>query len=157
MQSGIDALIDELDPETRATLDLANPARVQRAWEVLQATGKGLARWHAQTPAPILPASQTSAFVLRPDVAWLHARIKSRFEAMVAQGAIEEARAALPVWDSRAPWAKAIGAPELIAYLKGHISLAEAITAATLATRQYAKRQRTWFRNRMSAWQDLGS
>ena len=67
----------------------------------------------------------------------------------------EEARAALPYWDAAQPWAKAIGAPELIAHLRGEISLSDARDAATLASRQYAKRQRTWFRSRMKAWREL--
>ncbi len=153
--AGIDALIGDLDLETRRMIDLANPARVQRAWEVLQATGQGLADWHKQTPAPLLPIDQTTALVLRPDVNWLNKRIDARFEAMIAQGAVEEVLAVLPCWDPHAPWAKAIGAPELIAHVKGHISLADAIAAATLASRQYAKRQRTWFRTRMSEWRGL--
>lgn len=154
-RAGIDTLIGDLDLETRRMIDLANPARVQRAWEVLQATGQGLADWHKQTPAPLLPIDQTTALVLRPDVNWLNKRIDARFEAMIAQGAVEEVLSVLPCWDPHAPWAKAIGAPELIAHVKGHISLAEAIAAATLASRQYAKRQRTWFRTRMSEWRGL--
>jgi tRNA dimethylallyltransferase len=77
---------------------------------------------------------------------------------MLREGALDEARAALPHWpasDAPGPmplWTRAIGAPELIAHLRGQMSLAEAEAAATLATRQYAKRQRTWFRSRMAGW-----
>jgi len=149
---GVGALLQQLDPRTRAQIDTQNPARVQRAWEVLHATGTGLADWQARTPPPLLPVPQATALVLRPQVEWLNARIDSRFAAMMAQGALEEARAMLPHWQPRAPWAKAIGAPELIAHLQGHISLPQTHQAATLATRQYAKRQRTWFRNRMKDW-----
>lgn len=154
-REGVAALLTQLDPLTRAQIDVANPARVQRAWEVLHATGTGLAEWQARTPPPLLPVTKATALVLRPDVEWLNARIDSRFAAMMAQGALDEARAVLPFWAPRAPWAKAIGAPELIAHLQGHISLSQTIAAATLATRQYAKRQRTWFRNRMKHWQNL--
>ena len=153
--NGADALLAELDAPTRARIDPANPARIQRAWEVLQATGRGLADWQDDTPAPALPLARTSAFVLRPPVPWLDARISARFDAMVTGGALSEARAALPHWDARAPWARAIGAPELIAHLQGHMSLSDACAAATLATRQYAKRQRTWFRARMGGWTTL--
>lgn len=149
---GVGALLAQIDPLTRAQIDTANPARVQRAWEVLHATGTGLAEWQARTPPPLLPSAQATAFVMHPQVEWLNARIDSRFAGMMAQGALEEARAALPYWNPGAPWAKAIGAPELIAHLQGHMSLPEAQEAATLATRQYAKRQRTWFRNRMRNW-----
>ncbi|MCH8466878.1 MAG: tRNA (adenosine(37)-N6)-dimethylallyltransferase MiaA [Roseinatronobacter sp.] len=154
-QAGAEALATDLDSATRAQIDLANPARVQRAWEVLCATGKGLAEWQAQTPPPLLPLSQTTPYVLRPQVDWLNSRTDSRFASMMAQGALAEASAALPHWQPRAPWARAIGAAELIAHLQGHISLSQAVADATLATRQYAKRQRTWFRNRMGAWQAL--
>lgn len=152
---GHDALLAELDPDTTRRIDTANPARVQRAWEVLQATGRGLAAWQAETPPPLLPLHRASALVLMPPKDWLAQRIDSRFDSMIAAGALEEARAALPVWDPAAPWARAIGAPELIAHLQGQISLSDAIAAAKLATRQYAKRQRTWFRARMRDWQLL--
>ncbi len=154
-REGPEALSRELDAPTRARIDLSNPARIQRAWEVLQSTGEGLVAWQARTPDPVLPLHATTPMVLSPPVDWLNERIDSRFVSMMAQGALEEVRAMLPIWDPRAPWAKAIGAPELIAHLQGHISLKAAVDAATLATRQYAKRQRTWFRNRMKAWRAL--
>ncbi|NBB97844.1 MAG: tRNA (adenosine(37)-N6)-dimethylallyltransferase MiaA [Alphaproteobacteria bacterium] len=154
-RAGLETLLAELDPDTAARIDTRNPARVQRAWEVQRATGRGLAAWQDDTPPPLLPLAKTSAFVMLPAPEWSAQRIATRFEAMLAQGAMDEARAVLPIWDARAPWAKAIGAPELIAHLQGHISLADAVAAATLATRQYAKRQRTWFRARMSDWARL--
>lgn len=152
---GIAALLAELDADTAARIDRANPARVQRAWEVLAATGRGLADWQDRTGPAILPLAACEALVIRPDVDWLDARIARRFNMMLDEGALEEARAALPHWDAAQPWAKAIGAPELIAYLRGEISLGEARDAATLASRQYAKRQRTWFRSRMKAWREV--
>lgn len=155
---GIAALLSGLDAATAARLDRQNPARVQRAWEVLRATGRGLADWQADTPAPLLPLGRAEAWVLTPRPDWLAARINRRFAQMLDQGALDEVRAALPHWplDSGAPtaplWTRAIGAPDLIAHLRGQISLSEAIEAATLATRQYAKRQRSWFRARMQGW-----
>ncbi|MCC5992025.1 MAG: tRNA (adenosine(37)-N6)-dimethylallyltransferase MiaA [Rhodobacteraceae bacterium] len=154
-RDGQAALLAELDPATAARIDTANPARIQRAWEVLQATGRGLADWQANTPPPALPLSRASAYVLRPSRDWLNTRIDSRFDGMIAAGALEEARAALPHWQPGAPWTRAIGAPELIAHLQGHISLHHAIEAAKLASRQYAKRQRSWFRNRCRDWTSL--
>ncbi len=145
-------MVAMLDPATAAKTDLANLARVQRAWEVLRATGRGLAAWQAQTPPPLLPPTRCRKVVLRPDVDWLNARIDRRFDLMMAAGALEEARAELPTWDPARPSARAIGAPELIAHLQGQMSLSEAVAAAKLASRQYAKRQRTWFRSRMGDW-----
>ncbi len=146
------ALVAGLDPATAAKTDLANLARVQRAWEVRRATGRGLADWQRDTPPPLLPRAAAAAFVFRPDVAWLDARIAARFDAMMAQGALEEARAELPFWDPARPSARAIGAPELVAHLRGEMPLDAAVAAARLASRRYAKRQRTWFRARMGDW-----
>ncbi|WP_435168053.1 tRNA (adenosine(37)-N6)-dimethylallyltransferase MiaA [Falsirhodobacter sp. 1013] len=148
-------LIRALDADTAAGIDLSNRARVQRAWEVLRATGKGLAAWQADTPPPLLPLDRAMALVLRPKAAWLDARIDRRFDMMMADGALEEARAELPHWQANRPSSRAIGAPELIAHLRGEMTLEDAVAAGKLATRQYAKRQRTWFRNRMRAWQEL--
>ncbi len=156
--AGLAAMTADLDPATRARIDTANPARVQRAWEVLMASGRGLAQWQAETGPPLLRAQDCEALVLHLQVPRLDARIAQRFDLMLAGGALDEARAALPHWPSAnnssqpPPWTRAIGAPELIAHLRGQISLESARDAAILASRQYAKRQRTWFRNRMGDW-----
>ena len=152
---GIAVLRQELDAGTAARIDLRNGARVQRAWEVLAATGRGLAAWQADTPPPLLPLAGTEALVLVPDVDWLNARIERRFAGMLADGALEEARAALDGWDPALPASRAIGAADLVAHLQGRMTLAEAGIAASLASRQYAKRQRTWFRSRMAGWRRL--
>jgi tRNA dimethylallyltransferase len=155
---GIPALLGDLDADTAARIDRQNPARVQRAWEVLRTTGRGLAAWQAETAPPLIPLAGAEAWVMTPDRDWLNARIARRFDAMLDEGALDEARTALPHWpaDAGGPtaplWTRAIGAPDLVAHLRGHISLDEARETATLATRQYAKRQRSWFRNRMKAW-----
>lgn len=149
------ALLAELDPATATRIDQRNPVRVQRAWEVLHATGRGLAAWQDDTPAPILPLTDAEALVLVPDVDWLNARIDRRFQQMLTDGALNEAQANLAGWDPRRPSSKAIGGPDLIAHLRGEISLDDAATAATLVSRQYAKRQRTWFRSNMKAWRQV--
>ncbi|MCR8547315.1 tRNA (adenosine(37)-N6)-dimethylallyltransferase MiaA [Salipiger sp. P9] len=146
------AMAVELDPETRGRIDLANPMRVQRAWEVLQATGRGIAAWQADTPPPLLPLAQAQPILFDAPKDWLNARIERRFRQMVAAGALEEARANLPGWSPALPSAKAIGAAELMAHLRGEIALDEAIARATVLTRQFAKRQRSWFRARMKSW-----
>lgn len=152
---GYTALLAELDPATAARIDCRNPVRIQRAWEVLRSTGRGLASWQGDTPAPLLPLAQSEALVVVPDVAWINTRIDRRFHQMLTQGALEEARANLPGWDPKRPSSKAIGGPELIAHLKGETSLEQATEASVLASRQYAKRQRTWFRSNMKAWRQL--
>ncbi|MBL9054772.1 MAG: tRNA (adenosine(37)-N6)-dimethylallyltransferase MiaA [Rhodobacteraceae bacterium] len=152
---GVAALLAGVDAATAARIDRQNGARVQRAWEVLRATGRGLADWQADTPPPLLPLAQVEPVVLRPQVAWLDARIALRFDQMLSQGALEEVRAELPHWQPALPSAKAIGAPELIAHLRGETTLYEAKLAAVLASRRYAKRQRTWFRSRMAEWRGV--
>lgn len=152
---GIAALLDTLDAGTRARIDTANPMRVQRAWEVQAATGRGLADWQDATPPPLLPVSACTALVVEAPKAWLTPRITRRFDAMLGAGALDEARANLDGWDAARPASQAIGAPELIAHLRGEITLEAAREAAIIATRRYAKRQRTWFRARMRGWHRL--
>lgn len=148
----LDSLLAGLDPRTASGLDRRNRARVQRAWEVLRATGRGLAEWQADTPPPLLSLAETHPLVLRPEVPWLDARIGARFDAMLAEGAVEEVRALLPCWREGAPAYCALGAEEIRAHLEGRMTLAEARERAVTASRVYAKRQRTWFRSRMGAW-----
>lgn len=152
---GFAGLLAELDAATAARIDRQNGARIQRAWEVLRATGRGLAQWQDETPAPALPLTSAEALVIRPPVDWLDARIARRFEMMLDAGALDEARAALPQWNPKLPASRAIGAPELIEYLQGKSTLSDAVDAAVLASRRYAKRQRTWFRSRMAAWREF--
>jgi tRNA dimethylallyltransferase len=90
---------------------------------------------------------------MAPDRDWLHDRIEERFRAMVSGGGLEEARAFAALGlDPALPAAKAIGVPEMIAAAMGECPVDEAVEAAIIATRQYAKRQETWFRNQMPDW-----
>ncbi len=146
-------MLAAIDAPTRAQIDTANRARVQRAWEVLQATGRGLAAWQAETGAPALPEARAHCLVFEADKDWLNARIERRLDLMIAGGALEEAEALLADYDPALPAHRAIGAPELIAHLRGEMTLAQAREAAVIATRQFAKRQRTWFRSKMRDWQ----
>ncbi len=152
-QMPLEALSDALDDTTRMRIDMKNRARVQRAWEVLRATGRALADWQDDTPPPVLPYENCTALVVEADRDWLEARIRRRFSMMIANGALEEARAMQGRYNPNLPSCKAIGVPELMAHLNGDLSLAEAEESASVATRQYAKRQRTWFRSRMKKWQ----
>lgn len=149
---GHGALLADLDPETAGRIDQRNPMRVQRAWEVQKTTGRGLAHWQDNTPPPLLPLADTLALRVDVERDWLNARIARRFDLMLDQGALDEAQANLAHWDPTQLSAKAIGAPELIAHLNGEMSLADAREKATIATCQFAKRQRTWLRSRMADW-----
>jgi len=150
-----ETMLAALDPATATRIDQQNPMRVQRAWEVHRTTGRGLAAWQDDTPPPLLPLSDCSALLIDAPKDWLTPRIERRFDAMLDLGALGEARANLANWDPSLPSSRAIGAPELIAHLKGELTLDQARGAAIIATRQYAKRQRTWFRARMKAWNRL--
>jgi tRNA dimethylallyltransferase len=149
------ATLKNIDPETATGLDLENPMRVQRAWEVLQETGRGLKSWQKDTPPPLIARDQAEALVLQAPAEQLERRIIRRFDWMLENGALGEVENMLPKWNQDLPSSRAIGAPELVAYVKGDLSLDDATTRSIIATRQYAKRQRTWFRNRLSLWKTL--
>ena len=152
---GLNQMIAALDAATQARTDLRNPMRVQRAWEVQRTTARSLADWQDATAPPLLPLAHCHRRLLDADRDWLNARIARRFEAMLAAGALDEVRAHLASVQAAHPSAKAIGAPELAAHLRGELSLSQASEAASIATRQFAKRQRTWFRARMRDWQRI--
>lgn len=154
-QGEAQALLAELDSATAARIDPKNPMRIQRAWEVLQTTGRGLASWQDDTGPALLPLDQAQALLIDAPKDWLTPRIEQRFDLMLAAGALDEARANAESWHPALPSAKAIGAAELIAHVRGDMSLEDARTAAVIATRQYAKRQRSWFRARMKDWRVL--
>lgn len=154
--------LDRRDPATAQSLDRQNPRRVQRAWEVLQATGRGLVHWHRDTPAPPMPLAGCAALVLEAPPAWLTPRIEARLHRMIKAGVLEEVRANMrrglldPTADGvKHPSSKAIGASQLREYLQGALSLDAALDRAVVETRRYAKRQRTWFRTGMADWQHI--
>jgi tRNA dimethylallyltransferase len=153
---GIEALYAELarrDPAGAARLKPADRARIPRALEVIEATGRPLADWHQDRMQPILDAANTAMIFLAPDRAELHRRIDARFEAMVAAGALDEV-AALDArgLDPMLPAMKAHGLPWLRRHLHGEIALAEAVAGAKQDTKRYTKRQVTWFRHQMPRW-----
>lgn len=148
-------LIDGVDPLTLAGLDTNNRARVQRAWEVQRATGRSLHSWQADTPPPVLQIENCIPLVFDVDKAWLLNRIVRRFDQMLEKGALDEVAAMRERFDPALPAFKAIGVPELMLFLEGQITLDQARERATISTRQFAKRQRTWFRARMKNWNRL--
>ena len=139
------------DPEAGARLRASDTQRTLRAYEVLEGTGKPLSYWQKQTGTPVLNGMKLAKFVLSPDRAELHRRIDARFLAMMGEGAMDEA-VALSKLELAPSAAKILGLRELRAAHRGEIPRAEAVARAQAATRQYAKRQLTWFRQRMSDW-----
>ncbi len=154
--AGAAALLAELDAPTAARIDRSNPVRVQRAWEVLRATGRGLADWQDETGPPLLPLDRAVPLVVEAPRDRLSPRIARRFDAMLDAGVLDEARANAPGWSPDLPSARAIGAADLVAHIRGEIPLDAARDRILTLTRQYAKRQRSWFRGRMSAWLSVG-
>jgi tRNA dimethylallyltransferase len=148
---GVAALHERLahkDPKTAARLKPSDPQRTLRAYEVFEATGRPLADWQEGGAAPLLKG-RLARFVLdlpRPE---LRARIATRFETMVENGGLEEAQS-LKDLDPALPAAKLLGLRPLLALAEGHLNREAAILAAVTATRQFAKRQVTWFRHRMA-------
>ncbi|WP_055045150.1 tRNA (adenosine(37)-N6)-dimethylallyltransferase MiaA [Devosia sp. A16] len=146
-------LIMARDPLMASRLKAPDPQRVIRALAVLQATGRSLASYQDEAQTALLDGFALERLVLNPDREVLRQRIARRFEAMFAGGAVEEVEALLALrLDPSLPAMKAIGVPEIAAMLAGEIDEEIAIERAVIATRQYAKRQRTWFRNRMADW-----
>ncbi len=139
--------LSERDPVTAARLKPGDTQRVLRAWEVLEATGKPLSAWHENPPAPLLTAPTFNILVLPPRE-HVYAVCDARLKAMVANGALDEVRGLMASGiDPRSGAGKALGVTDLAAYLRGEQDLDVALNLAQTATRQYAKRQMTWFRN----------
>lgn len=143
------ALLAEKDPVMAARLGPSNTQRLARAWEVWAATGRSLADWQTEPNQGAYPARWLT-IVLDPPRAELAAAAESRFRRMIDHGALDEARAIAALHlAADCPALKALGLPELMAYCNGTRDLNQAITQAVQATRQYAKRQSTWFRHQI--------
>ena len=148
---GVEALharLTDRDPLTAARLRPSDPQRVLRAYEVFESTGRPLAEWQETPAEPVLKAARLAAFVLDPPRDVRRARIAQRFETMLDAGALDEARA-LEGLDPGLPAAKLLGLRPLQALARGTLTRGEALDGAITATRQFAKRQMTWFRHRM--------
>jgi tRNA dimethylallyltransferase len=141
------------DPDTAAKLRISDTQRILRAADVLAATGVPLSGWQRVSGKPVLDGLTLGRYLLAPPREILHGRLERRFRAMVEAGALDEARA-LAELDESLPAAKALGVPQLLRHLAGELSLEAAVVEAQIATRQYAKRQVTWFRNRTD-WRRL--
>lgn len=146
------ALVRE-DPAAARRLAAADTTRVARALEVVRSTGRPLADWQGAREGGIGDRVTLAPLILLPDREWLFARCDRRLGVMFDDGGIEEVRTLIARADvpPDAPVRRAIGVPEIAAMLAGEIDRDEALARARLATRQYAKRQYTWFRNQPPA------
>ncbi len=147
-------VLSERDSNMAARLQPGDGQRIVRALAVLEATGRSLLEWRNEPLEPALLALDTcDARVLMPERGSLYSRIDARLDVMIAAGAIEEVeRLAAQDLDPSLPAMKALGVPHFIAMLKGELARDEAVQRAKAETRQYAKRQMTWFRHQMPGW-----
>jgi tRNA dimethylallyltransferase len=153
---GAGALHAELtlrDPVAAGRLSPGDGVRIVRALEVIEATGSPLSAWHRAGMPALVDARKALKVVLSLERGKLHQRIDVRFDAMMANGALEEVQALhARGLDPLLPAMKAHGVPRLIAALNGDIPVLEAVDAAKRDTRRYTKRQLTWFRNQLPDW-----
>ena len=147
----------ELGYAAVAITDECSLAGIVRALEVLEATGRSIAAFQQQTGPVIVDPDSARKIVVLPDRAVLHQRINGRFEAMLEQGAEDEVRALLALnLPAEMPAMKAIGVSQIAAMFRGELTRDEVIDRGSAATRQYAKRQMTWFRNQMDdSWERM--
>ena len=136
------------DPASAARLAPGDTQRLIRAWEVVEATGRPIGDWQAETLPPPSHLRFSVVVLMAPRVA-VYRACDRRLEAMVKAGALDEVRELLALgYPPDLPVMKALGVSELAAALRGQLTLAEAVAKAQQATRRYAKRQLTWFRHR---------
>jgi tRNA dimethylallyltransferase len=149
------ALLRKKDPEAALRLDPADGQRIARALEVLEASGRSILAWQAEAPEALLKPENAEMILLEPERKLLVERIERRFDHMIGEGAAAEVETLLALrLDASLPAMKAIGVREIAAALDGRIEMDDAVERAKAATRQYAKRQATWFRHQMGPeWQ----
>jgi tRNA dimethylallyltransferase len=147
----------QLDPAAAGGLSIQDGQRIVRALEVTAATGESILRFHGQAGPMLVDPAGAEKIVVLPERAVLHQRINGRFEKMLEQGAEDEVRALLALGlPPEMPVMKAIGVSQIAAMLNGELTRSEVIEKGAAATRQYAKRQMTWFRNQMDeSWKRL--
>ncbi|MEE9588429.1 MAG: tRNA (adenosine(37)-N6)-dimethylallyltransferase MiaA [Hyphomicrobiaceae bacterium] len=146
-------LLRERDPVMADRLAPSDRQRLVRALEVMDATGKSLAEWQDEPGAPLLRLEDVEAVVVAPEREVLYDRCNRRFDEMMEAGGLEEvqALAALELAPDR-PIMRALGVRQLLAVVDGRLARDAALAQAKTETRRYAKRQLTWLRRNMIAW-----
>jgi tRNA dimethylallyltransferase len=157
---GPDDLYRQLASQDSGMARSLNPQdgqRIVRALEVIEATGRSIADFQDRTGPVVVDPQRARKMVVLPDRAVLHRRIDARFEKMLAMGAEEEVEALLALGlPPEMPVMKAIGVSQIGAMIRGEMSRARVLEIGAAATRQYAKRQMTWFRNQMDeSWERM--
>ncbi len=154
-QLGTEEFYDRLRQIDAAGAAMLNPndtTRVRRAYEIFEQTGMSIAEWYQKPMVKKLPEADFVTIKLVPPAEVLDERCYRRFDMMVEAGAVDEVRRLLQFkLDEKLPAMKMLGVPELADFVHGKCSLDKSVEVAKLHTRQYAKRQRTWFRNKFEA------
>lgn len=146
------AALTKKDPEAAAALAPTDSSRISRALEVIESTGRSILSWRRDKVGGIGGDVSLLTIILLPPRDWLYERCDRRFDLMVKNGAVEEVAALLErKLPADAPVMRAIGVREIAAMLAGSLARDEAVALGKIATRQYAKRQYTWFRNQAPA------
>lgn len=146
------AQLSQHDPASAARLHPADRTRIARALEVILSTGRTITDWQGQREGGIADIVNLFPIILLPPREWLRERCDRRLEIMFDTGGIEEVAALLERnLAPDLPVMRAIGVPQVAAYIQGQLSRDQALAQAQAATRQYAKRQYTWFRHQPPA------
>lgn len=147
---GLHENLSEKDPLAAASINPGDPQRVLRALEVFEVSGRSILEWQKRQSPPLVDSASAQKYVLLPERPVLRQRLEQRFDRMIDQGALAEiAELRELALDPAMPAMKAIGVPQLMAAAEGQVDLEAAVENAKTATRQYAKRQMTWFRNQL--------
>ena len=151
------AILSRKDPLAASSLRPTDSQRIVRALEVIDASGRSIIEWQKETGRPLINGDAARKIVIAPDRQWLGERIATRFEMMMRGGAADEVKVLLSLGlSAELPAMRAIGVREISEMLAGRLRIEEAAELATIATRQYAKRQTTWFRNQLGEdWERL--
>ena len=150
--------LEQLDFPTFSGIDRTNFSRIQRAWEVLHETGKGITYWQTKVLPPILPISDIIPVILKIENDDLSENIKNRFKKMIDLGVIDEVKEVFKKVtfsvDNKASF-RAIGVNEIKQFIDNQMDFKKLEEVIIIKTRQYAKRQRTWFRNKFISWKTI--
>lgn len=143
-------LLTAADPAAAARIKPQDGQRIVRAMEIFDASGRPISHWQSIRTEPLVDMDRAERILLLPDRALLSKRIEARLAMMAESGALDEVKALLALGlDPALPAMKAIGVPEFAAHARGETTMETALALAAISTRQYAKRQSTWFRNQL--------
>ena len=141
--------LQKIDEKGAKKVNPNDTTRVRRALEIFEDTGISIDEWFEKPMIKVLPEAEFTVVLLLKDLSELEDKCNRRFDMMMNDGALDEIKSLVDKGVAAdMPVMKAIGVPELMSFLRDEISIDEAVKSAKLHTRQYAKRQLTWFRNR---------